>query len=699
MKLSKKVQVFLLGLFILLVAGLALVSLNMFRVGADVTNGIITAGISKNTLTYGTERIGWRFTLSRPGSVLVAVTKSTTKDPILKQLYYAYSAPRSASGYWDGKDSSGKPLAAGDYKIWFAAKNWYGGNTSLVSQSITISNSAPQRLITVTANPTQINPTQNQTTTITYTFPENGTYSQVIRNSAGATMLSARAATRTAGTYTISWNGKSTAGQVLPDGTYTVAISGTTASGAVLSEATAAIQITGGSNDNNDNDGNGDNGNGDNGNGDNGDGDNGNGGGNTVSCTTNSGTAPGTQTNGNWSTGSTQAAIIVGAVQNTGYPVSFDATSSTGKNPFGQNDTFGSLKQTTWNFCDGTPEVTSENNTMVSHTFATAGTYNVRLTTLDYAGNTASTTTAVTVRSLPVKTVTSMSSAGITSAISSLGGQPGIVRMPAGTYTISSAITVPANTIIEGAGTSTILRNSVPSSSYYAFRINGNNTRLTNFAISGTKSNGFVSFGTAKNIYINNVDSSQHNMSTNSSGTATAFMENSYVHDNDVSGEGYGIQLSQGGYAMAKNNTFEKNRHAISGGCGTNQPLRVCTTGYDFINNKVQVNAADNIQDVGIDMHATGVGRIRIIGNTISVKYGIGLHDGWGEIKNNAFSNATYGIKFTQPVLNDVPVSSIGIRHFSIDNNTFSGVSTKYMIQYGTDITINGQRITPPYQG
>jgi hypothetical protein len=128
-------------------------------------------------------------------------------------------------------------------------------------------------------------------------------------------------------------------------------------------------------------------------------------------------------------------------------------------------------------------------------------------------------------------------------------------------------------------------------------------------------------------------------------------------------------------------------------------------------------------------MHMGGRGRVRIVNNTFSnIKYAIGLHDGWGEIKGNTFTNIGYGgstsyvIKLSKDYHNGYDgthcVDALdpnlkgrtvckGAFNMNISNNTFinNPAALLYAMDYDAthlpqNIVINGCKVTSPtYSG
>ena len=92
---------------------------------------------------------------------------------------------------------------------------------------------------------------------------------------------------------------------------------------------------------------------------------------------------------------------------------------------------------------------------------------------------------------------------------------------------------------------------------------------------------------------------------------------------------------------------------------------------------------------------------MRIVKNTIEdVRYGIGMKDAWGEIRDNTFANLRgWAIKFGEPTHNGNQIEGAGVYHMAIAGNHFTHVPVYYEMTYGTDITIEGQHVTPPFRG
>jgi PKD repeat protein len=391
--------------------------------------------------------------------------------------------------------------------------------------------------------------------------------------------------------------------------------------------------------------------------------------------------------------GQARAVIVAGATQNVGYLVAFSGSQSVGTNPFGEVDVYG-IQNYAWTFGDGTAGETSNYLTTTTHRFESAGTYTVRLTVTDYTGAKASTSTEIEVGTLPRRTATG---GAIAAAIDALGGAPGIVTVPAGTFSLG-IVKVPAGVVIEGAGAG---QTKLVGVSFY---ILGDNVRITGIEADGqgkADDNAFSAYGT-KNLLVDHSDWHHYQQAAVVAEYASATFEDNFIHDHDYAGLGYGIEIAGGSWAMVRRNRFERNRHSVAAGGKTGSvPSEYVSlpTGYDLIDNTVTADAVNN--DVTIDMHPTGHGRIRIVGNRFTnVAYGLGLFDGWGEVRNNTFKKVEgYCILSRRPVHNGNFIPSAGVFRLDIVGNTFVESRNYYQIEYGKNISIEGKAVSPPYTG
>jgi hypothetical protein len=393
------------------------------------------------------------------------------------------------------------------------------------------------------------------------------------------------------------------------------------------------------------------------------------------------------------------AVIHVGSQQQVGYTVCIDGSQSTGRNPMGTDGDIFGIRTYTWNFGDGSPEVSGEYFGMITHVYNSAGTYNVMLKVVDHSGQSATTSTSITVGTLPKVTVGDKSTSAIKSAISSLNGKPGIVYLPAGSYPITSTITIPANTIIEGAGmTKTQLYGGGT-----IFSIGGNNVRITGLEIEGRDQYGGITCNNKNNFYIDHCDMHGFKCASQITRYSSAMYEHNYIHDNSVS-TGYGIEVTTNAYLMVRYNELYNNRHSIAAGGRGAEPG--WNTGYDCIFNHIYEKSYTGSRDVPLDAHSGTHGRVRISDNVFeNMPYAIGLRDCWGEIRRNTFRNIWgYICKLDEPIRGATGewVPGGGIYNFHIDHNTITSCGTHWRILYAAgDVYLNCRKINYliPFEG
>jgi hypothetical protein len=379
--------------------------------------------------------------------------------------------------------------------------------------------------------------------------------------------------------------------------------------------------------------------------------------------------------------------------------ICFDGSQSTGVNPKGQTNMTG-IKNYSWSFGDGTTDSGAYLNT-VTHKYTSIGTFTATLTVTDYSNSTATTTAQVNVvAALPQVTVSGSTSTLINNAITSLGGQPGIVNLPARTYTITTTINVPANVVIQGVGTTTRLNSTSVAN---VFSASGNNVRITNLRIQGPgEANTAISISGRKNVIVDHCEISGYSIANSVGSNSSVTYEFNNIHNNPKDGLGYGIMVVSGSYAMIRKNTFTDNRHSVAGGGSGSQSGWI--TSYDFCQNTIGV-CSISTADVTVDAHAGTQGRLRIVNNTFqNHAYSIGLRDGWGEITGNTFTNISdYICKFDVPIYsNGVTIPGAGCNNFNIANNTITNCGTYWRMLYGAgNIVLNGRNIDGiiPYTG
>jgi parallel beta-helix repeat protein len=252
--------------------------------------------------------------------------------------------------------------------------------------------------------------------------------------------------------------------------------------------------------------------------------------------------------------------------------------------------------------------------------------------------------------------------------------------------------------ILEGAGSDQT--RLIHQSDGYMISISGDNVRITGLEFEGPVDDHAIRCGGNKNAYIDHCEMHGFKYANAVTNFCSATFEHNNIHDNPVSGYGYGIMVTSGAYAMIRNNEFSNNRHSVASGGKGAEPN--WNTGYDFIHNHIEKD--DNTaRDVAVDGHAGIHGRIRISDNVLeNITYGIGLRDGWGEIRRNTFRNISgYILKLDEPTYSGTWIPSGGIYNFYIDNNTIINCNKHWRILYAVEnVYLNCRKIDDliPYE-
>jgi PKD repeat protein len=394
------------------------------------------------------------------------------------------------------------------------------------------------------------------------------------------------------------------------------------------------------------------------------------------------------------------AILYVGSLQQTDYVFSVDGSDSHSAS----TDTFtykDDIVEFIWDFGDNTPIDKGEYLNTHTHIYTHPGTYTVTLTVVDKDGNTDSATAQVTATDLPRQTVSGNTTSAIQSAINSLGGQVGIVYIPAGDYIHNrGGLDIPAGVILEGAGSANT-RLYIPSSSGVLLQPAGNNVRITGLKIEGYSTVAAVSqstegisiSGSIKNVLIDHCEALGFRAAIIIVWSSSATIEHCHIHHNTMNGYGYGVLTSGEAYSMIRYNEFGSCRHIIAGGgCEDYTP---CPTRYDVIDNHFQ--GYDGVENLGfiVDMHAAGHGRLRVNHNVFEdLKGGIAFNDGLNvQIKNNTFRNIDYrqAISLEPPV--HYGMHDGGIDGADIRDNTFENVETQLQLCWGKNIYINCRNV------
>ena len=151
---------------------------------------------------------------------------------------------------FSGLYSNGNPLPVGTYTAKVSATNAYGTGTKNTTVSVVNScnnNSAPV-VLSVSANPTSFNPSNNETSTISYTLDKAATsaYVQFLDNNGTIRRTISGTGTSSNSTNPVTFNGRDDSGSILPNGTYTAKVYATNAYGTNYGTTTVTLTGNGG---------------------------------------------------------------------------------------------------------------------------------------------------------------------------------------------------------------------------------------------------------------------------------------------------------------------------------------------------------------------------------------------------------------------------------------------------------------------
>jgi len=146
---------------------------------------------------------------------------------------------------WDANDATGAVVPDGAYTVTVEGINTF---TNITPASGTVSVSAsppPTYAFTITSiMPATVDPTKGESATITYEVPILADYRLYVKDGTGTEVRALlRITAGEAGTYTISWDAKNDAGDVVSDGTYTVTIEGLNAS-TTITPASGMVSVS-----------------------------------------------------------------------------------------------------------------------------------------------------------------------------------------------------------------------------------------------------------------------------------------------------------------------------------------------------------------------------------------------------------------------------------------------------------------------
>jgi|GEM_PF-577551 len=126
---------------------------------------------------------------------------------------------------WDGKDATGKPAAAGKYKISVEGSRIGGNPIQPVKVNVLVTGAPTGDIQAVGANPEKIDSVAKEKTSIEYLVPADGSYSADVLDAKGRVVRKLGKKKVKAGSYKVDWDGADTAGKPAADGKYAVRLS------------------------------------------------------------------------------------------------------------------------------------------------------------------------------------------------------------------------------------------------------------------------------------------------------------------------------------------------------------------------------------------------------------------------------------------------------------------------------------------
>lgn len=184
------------------------------------------------------------FTTAADASVRVQVL--TAGGAVLATpLPWTQMASGQQSVVWNGKytDAGGVTRTAADavYEVVVQASD--AGGTTEARTAVTIDSTL--RSVSLSASTFYGGAGSTGTATLRYTLARTATVSVLVRNAAGRTVRTLRAAaSQAAGTYSLPWGGTGDGGAQLPEGTYTLTVSATSAVATTAVSKSAKYYLT-----------------------------------------------------------------------------------------------------------------------------------------------------------------------------------------------------------------------------------------------------------------------------------------------------------------------------------------------------------------------------------------------------------------------------------------------------------------------
>jgi hypothetical protein len=267
------------------------------------------------------------------------------------------------------------------------------------------------------------------------------------------------------------------------------------------------------------------------------------------------------------------------------------------------------------------------------------------------------------------------------------------VFLPAGEYVFDKTVNVPGGLTILGEGSKTVIRAG--GKNVRLFAVKGDDVRFTRLKLVGadtTTSTSNNSYGIIvsrrQNVRIDHCELLGFSRALSFSNEATGQVDHCIIHHNLRDGLGYGIVIYSGAYVLVMDNEFYQNRHSLAstGALDWSSPKRLGKyvhkpgfrkTHWEFVHNRVGSNDKSTYELCAVDTHPGMDGTFVVERNIFeSLRYGVGIRDGSGIIRDNVFRNLRTRTTFR-------PLIAISISYGTHNGIPVEGCMPNYIEVYG----------------
>ncbi len=150
--------------------------------------------------------------------------------------------------FWDGRNSSGTLVGTGTYTVEVYAINDVDNDLATTSVTVTDVVTETQPVVTVSANPTAFDPTDGESTTLTYTLNTDANVRVDIKQGSSVIRTLRSLSDQNPGTFNnLVWDGRNTSGTIMGLGTYTAEVYAVNGSGSDTETVNVTIDENGSS--------------------------------------------------------------------------------------------------------------------------------------------------------------------------------------------------------------------------------------------------------------------------------------------------------------------------------------------------------------------------------------------------------------------------------------------------------------------